>query len=83
MTATRGDVNRWIETAKKNGDNYIISVCDTFDYDDYPIYCKSKGTAKEQFEEHNGHNMQRVNEIIRINEDGTVTENLTIHSLNE
>jgi len=38
MTATRQDVNHWIKIAKKNNHKYIISVCDTWDYDDYPVF---------------------------------------------
>lgn len=81
MTATREDVNRWIASAKEEGYKYIISVCDTFDYSDYPVYCRND---KELCEiENRSHNevMQRVNEIIRINEDGTVDENLKIDQI--
>jgi len=42
MAATREDVDRWIKAAKVNGFKYIISACDTFDWDDYPVYCKSE-----------------------------------------
>lgn len=82
MTATRSDVNRWIEIAKKNGDEYIISVCDTYDWDDYPVFCKTKEILLESYEEYAyGRNMQKVNEIIRINKDGTITENLHISNI--
>ena len=78
MTATREDVSRWIETAKNEGARYIISVCDTFDYDDYPVYCDSLIKLKEELPRYDGENMQRVNEIIEIDHDGTVTENLRV-----
>lgn len=81
MAATRDDVNRWIETAKAHGSKFILSVCDTFDYDDYPVYCDDLNELKEEYKHHHGVNMQRVNEIIRINDDGTVNENLSINSL--
>ena len=74
MAATRQDVDCWIESAKKNGSKYIISVCDTFDWDDYPVYCKDETNLKERYPEFNGVNMQKINEIIQINSDGTVTE---------
>lgn len=75
MAATRQDVDRWIATAKANGDQYIISVCDTWDYDDYPVYCRNKKEALEAIPEYT-QNMQRINEIIRIDGD-KVTENLS------
>jgi len=80
MAATRQDVDRWIETAKQNGDEYVISVCDTWDYDDYPVYCKNLEELKQKHPKYNGENMQRINEIIRI-KNGVVTENLNIYHL--
>jgi len=77
MAATRQDVDRWIETAKKQNSQFIISVCDTYDWDDCPIYCKDKTELMEEYNEHNGKNMQRVNEIIKI-EGKKVTENLSL-----
>ena len=80
MAATRQDVDRWIETAKQNDDEYVISVCDTWDYDDYPVYCKNLEELKQKHQKYNGENMQRINEIIRI-KNGVVTENLNIYHL--
>lgn len=74
MAATRQDVDRWISTAKENGFMYIISVCDTFDWDDYPVYCLNRGELIKVLPKYNT-NMQRINEIIEINGD-TVTENI-------
>lgn len=66
MAASVEDVNRWIATAKKDKMEFIVSVCDTFDWDDYPIYCKDEADMEKQKKLHNGVNMQRVNEVIRI-----------------
>ena len=67
MAATRKEVNEWIENAKNNNIKYIISVCDTFDWDDYPVYCKNLKELKSKYPAFNKVNMQRINEIIRIN----------------
>ena len=80
MTASRKDVNRWIDTAKTKGCKYIISVCDTFDWDDYPVYIKNMDELIMRIDNYDGTNMQEINEIIRINDDGTVTENLNIYN---
>lgn len=79
MAASRKDVDRWIKTAKKEKQKFIISVCDTFDYDDYPVYCSDEKEIKKEIPNHQI-NMQRINEIIRINDDGTVTENLNAYT---
>lgn len=78
MIATRKKINKWVKTAKENDIKFIISVCDTFEFDDYPVYCKEMKELKEKFIDYDGVNMQQVNEIINIKEDGSVEENLMI-----
>ena len=80
MAASRIDVTRWIETAKELKCKYILSVCDTFEYDDYPVYCFYKATLLIEHSKHDGVNMQTINEIIRINADGSVDEKLNLNN---
>ena len=79
MAATREDVDGWIKYAKKNGYKFIVSVCDTYDWDDYPVYCKDEERLTDEYNHHNGSNMQKINEVIRIDGD-VVTENLRLSS---
>jgi hypothetical protein len=72
MAASRQDVDRWIATAKEQGAKYILSVCDTFDWDDYPIYCDSLKELQQAINSHNGKNMQRINEVIEIHRDKVI-----------
>lgn len=74
MAATREDVDAWIKDAKSMGAKHIISVCDTFDWDDYPVYVMPGEDLAERKKKYNGENMQRINEVITINDDGTVSE---------
>ena len=60
------EYNRWIRTAKEKGVKYIISVCDTFDYDDYPVYCKDDAELLEKQSRYDNVNMQKINEIIEV-----------------
>lgn len=75
MAASKEDVDRWIETAKKDKKEFILSVCDTFDWDDYPVYCKDEEELEKERKKHNGVNMQRVNEVIRVDKKGKATHN--------
>ena len=43
---------------KKNNYDYVISVCDTFDYSDYPVYCMEEDLSKKSAQ-YNGTNMQK------------------------
>lgn len=54
----------WIENAKKNNYPYIVVMTDTFDFEDYPIYCHTKEEA-EKYKFHN-ENMQRFNKTIEV-----------------
>ena len=75
MAASREDVDRWINYAKDKGIRFIISVCDCFDYEDYPSYCKDFEELVSNYEYYRNANMQKINEIIEIDGDD-VTEDL-------
>ena len=68
MAASGQDVEFWIKRAKKDKMRFIVSVCDTFDWDDYPVFCKDEKEMEEKKKEYNGKNMQRVNEVINVDE---------------
>ena len=81
MAATRQEVDQWIKEARENDFHYIISVCDTYDWDDYPVFCKTFDELHEKYHEYSGKEMQKINEVIRVNHDGTAEENLDLHNL--
>jgi hypothetical protein len=61
MAATQDDIKRWLESAKKEKAKYMIVMCDTFNWEDYPVNCK---TAKECTEKYNNPgSMQKVMEV--------------------
>ncbi len=76
MAANRDDINRWIATAKEMGAKHIISVWDSFDGDDYPVYVMPDEDLEEKKKEYDDVNMQKINETITINSDGTATEEI-------
>jgi hypothetical protein len=68
---------RWIKQAKKDKMRFIISACDTFSYEDYPVYCKDEADLSEKRTKYEGQNMQTTNEILTVddfvvNKDGSV-----------
>lgn len=66
MAATLEDVNRWIETGKKEGATHLISVCDTFDWEDYPVYVMPHEDVVERTAYYRAYSMQKVNEVIKL-----------------
>jgi hypothetical protein len=74
MAATRTDIDRWIESAKEEGATHIISVCDTFEWEDYPVNVLPGENLELKKLQYDNVNMQKINEVITINADGTVSE---------
>jgi hypothetical protein len=68
MAATKSDIKNWIERADKNATHMIV-VCDTYDYDDYPVYVESHQNAREVADEFNKKSMQRVMEVYNLKMD--------------
>ena len=67
MAVTMERFQEWIKEGKEQGAVYLISVCDTFDYDDYPVYANSEEEMQEQRDYYdNQASMQRVNEVVDL-----------------
>lgn len=69
MGTTQEDISRWIKSGKDNGAKFLIVACDTFDYEDYPIYCKDAVECKKEYDNHNGKNMQKIMEVYDLSKD--------------
>ncbi len=54
------DLDKWVAEAVENGSSHIIVVCDTFEYDDYPVYVKAGEDLREARFKYDGRNMQMV-----------------------
>lgn len=65
---TREMLSRWLDQLYGNKNlTHMIVVCDTFDYDDYPVYISSDEDVKEKEAEYAGKNMQKVMEVYSRN----------------
>lgn len=66
MAASREDIKRWLETAKEKGATHVVVVCDTFDWDDYPVYVMPGEDARKIAEANNGPNMTKLMEVYNM-----------------
>lgn len=66
MAITLEGFNKWVSRGKTDGRKYMISVCDTFDYDDYPVYCDTLEEVRGHAKTCTFENMQRINEVIDL-----------------
>lgn len=68
MATTKEDILRWLESGKEEGATHLIVVCDTFDWEDYPVFVSPQENVHEKEEHYNG-NMQRVMEVYNLSMD--------------
>lgn len=79
MGITREAISAWIKEGRALGMQYLIVACDTFDYEDYPIFCKDAQECEKKYKEHDGLNMQRVMEVYNLTKQ--IDENRTARTL--
>ncbi|MEK7509369.1 MAG: hypothetical protein AAB605_01500 [Patescibacteria group bacterium] len=66
MAATRSDIARWFKEGQEQGATHMVVVCDTFSYDDYPVYVTPGENARDKAAEHDGPEMQKVMEVYSL-----------------
>jgi hypothetical protein len=61
---TQEEKQEWIEEGLKKGADYVFVVCDTFSYEDYPVYVMpgELAEADKKYSE----NMQRIHERVGL-----------------
>ena len=69
MAVSKKDFERWLQKAKEMGATHLISVVDTFEYDDYPVYVMPSDNLNEIKKKYDNVNMQRINEVVEITND--------------
>ena len=48
MATTREDIARWFNEGQKQGATHMIVVCDTFDWEDYPVYVSPQENVRKK-----------------------------------
>jgi hypothetical protein len=74
---TKDDIRRWLELAKEKGATHVIVACDTFDWEDYPVFVLAGQNAREIAAKHDGPNMTRLMEVYNMSLDIEVQLNET------
>jgi hypothetical protein len=68
MAATFEDIKGWLNRGKEKGATHVIVVCDTYDFDDYPVYVLPTENVHEVEKKYYG-NMQRIMEVYNLSMD--------------
>lgn len=60
-------VQDWVSRGKEMGATHLISACDRFNYEDYPVFVMPEQDLAEVRKEYeNNDNMQSINEVIDL-----------------
>ena len=57
---------KWLDEAKEQEAKFIVVVCDCFDYEDFPVYCKTEYAKNVAVEEYSAMAMHRIMEVIEL-----------------
>lgn len=63
---TRQQIGEWFDKGLEQKATHMIIVCDTYDWENYPVYVKSTEKVKEIFSNYNNKNMQKVMEVYNL-----------------
>jgi hypothetical protein len=80
MTTSRATLSEWFDKGIKQGAAFMIVACDTFEYEDYPIYANSDN-FETQYNRHNGVNMQQIMEVydLSLDKEAQLAERRAFH----
>ena len=66
MAATRDDIQRWFDEGVQKGATHMIVACDTFDWEDYPVFVMPETDPREEAAKYDGPNMQKLMEVYNL-----------------
>ncbi len=69
MAATKNEIREWFLRGIEQKATHLVVVCDTFDYDDYPVFVESNENVKEVESQYDRKNMQKVVEVYNLSMD--------------
>jgi len=64
---TKSTIASWFDRGVAEGASHMIVICDTFDYEDYPVFVDTAEEARDRF--NNPGEMQRVMEVYNLKMD--------------
>lgn len=69
MGTSKEEIKNWIKTGQDKGATHMIVVCDTYDWDDYPVYVMPNEDVQTIYKQNHGPNMQKVMEVYNLKKD--------------
>lgn len=69
MATSKIEIAEWIKEGKEQGATHMIVVCDTYDWEDYPVFVMQAEDVRKKYADYNGPNMQKVMEVYNLQKD--------------
>lgn len=66
---TKDDLRAWLDESQSMGATHLLIVCDTFDWDDYPVRVMPYHNVREIAKKYDGVNMQKIMECYDLSKD--------------
>lgn len=63
---TRDEIRGWLNSPRAEGASHMLVVCDTFEWDDYPVYVHVGQDVREVAKRHDGPNMTKLMEVYNL-----------------
>lgn len=81
MAASTSNLIRWFQEGVKQNATHMIVVCDTYDWEDFPVYVSADQDAREVASKYAGANMQKIMEVynLKMNMDSQMAEHRAFH----
>ena len=64
----KNEIRSWFDDGVSRGHTFMIVVCDTFDWEDHPVYTSLGGFNEEYWKNYN-HPMQQIMEVYDLSMD--------------
>lgn len=69
MATTLEDIQGWFKEGKRKKATHLVVVCDTYDWEDYPVYVSTHEDVAKVVLRYQGPNMQKVMEVYCLSKD--------------
>lgn len=79
MATTQDDIRRWLKEGEKQKATHVIVACDTFDYDDYPVYVLKGQDVNTEVSRVRGSSMQKVMEVYSLTGKHKIEDQINEH----
>ena len=69
MPTTRNDIRNWLNRPETKESTHMVVVCDTFDYNDYPVFVSNNENVHDVIKKYSNMEMSRVMEVYNLSMD--------------